>query len=95
MDKRHRNVMTILALGNCTRSLRRFVIKCLGDDTDELVSDVVGEEVTEVHDGSVILTREPWLLLALAFTADVESFLLGCMALLHKIVTANLWVEIN
>ena len=50
---------------------------------------------TEVHDGSVILTREPWLLLALAFTADVESFLLGCMALLHKIVTANLWVEIN
>ena len=50
---------------------------------------------TEVHDGSVIHTREPWLLLALAFTADVESFLLGCMALLHKIVTANLWVEIN
>ncbi len=50
---------------------------------------------TEVHDGSVILTREPWLLLALAFTADVESFLLGRMALLHKIVTANLWVEIN
>ena len=47
MDKRHRNVMTILALGNCTRSLRRFVIKCLGDDTDELVNDVVGEEVTE------------------------------------------------
>ena len=71
MDKRHRNVMTILALGNCTRSLRRFVIKCLGDDTDELVSDVVGEEVTEVHDGSVILKAEPWLLFALAFTSDV------------------------
>ena len=50
---------------------------------------------TEVHDGSVILTREQWLLLALAFTADIESFLLGCMALLHKIVTANLWVGIN
>ena len=50
---------------------------------------------TEVHDGSVILTRELWLLLALAFTADVESFLLGRMALFHKIVTANLWVEIN
>lgn len=65
MDKRHRNVMTILALGNCTRSLRRFVVKCLGDDTNELVSDVVGEEVTEVHDGSVILTAEPRLLLRL------------------------------
>ena len=63
--------MTILALGNCTRSLRRFVIKCLGDNTDELVSDVVGEEVTEVHDGSVILKAEPWLLFALAFTSDV------------------------
>ena len=48
-----------------------LVVKCLGDDTDELVSDVVGEEVTEVHDGSVVLTAEPGLLLALAFTADV------------------------
>lgn len=48
-----------------------LVVECLGDDTDELVSDVVGEEVTEVHDGSVILTAEPGLLLALAFTADV------------------------
>lgn len=48
-----------------------LVVKSLGDDTDELVSDVVGEEVTEVHDGSVVLTAEPGLLLALAFTADV------------------------
>lgn len=48
-----------------------LVVKCLGDDTDELMSDVVGEEVTEVHDGSVVLTAESGLLLALAFTADV------------------------
>ena len=48
-----------------------LVVECLGDDTDELVSDVVGEEVTEVHDGSVVLTGEPGFLLALAFTADV------------------------
>ncbi len=48
-----------------------LVIECLGDDTNELMSDVVGEEVTEVHDGSVVLTAEPGLLLALAFTADV------------------------
>ena len=48
-----------------------LVVECLGDDTDELMSDVVGEEVTEVHDGSVVLTAEPGLLLALAFTADV------------------------
>ena len=48
-----------------------LVVEGLGDDTDELVSDVVGEEVTEVHDGSVVLTAEPGLLLALAFTADV------------------------
>ena len=48
-----------------------LVVKCLGDDTDELVSDVVGEEVTEVHDGSVVLTAEPGLLLALAFTSDI------------------------
>ena len=48
-----------------------LVVKCLGDDTDELMSDVVGEEVTEVHDGSVVLTAEPGLFLALAFTADV------------------------
>ena len=48
-----------------------LVVKCLGDDTDELMSDVVGEEVTEVHDGSVVLTAEPGLFLALAFTSDV------------------------
>ena len=48
-----------------------LVVKSLGDDTDELVSDVVGKEVAEVHDGSVVLTGEPGLLLALAFTADV------------------------
>ena len=48
-----------------------LVVKSLGDDTDELVSDVVGEEVTEVHDGSVVLTAEPGLLLALAFTPYV------------------------
>ena len=48
-----------------------LVVKCLGDDTNKLVSDVVGEEVTEVHDGSVVLTAEPGLLLALAFTSDV------------------------
>ena len=48
-----------------------LVVEGLGDDTDEPVSDVVGEQVTEVHDGSVVLTAEPGLLLALAFTADV------------------------
>ena len=48
-----------------------LVVEGLGDDTDELVSDVVGEEVAEVHDGSVVLTAEPGLLLALAFTSDV------------------------
>ena len=48
-----------------------LVIECLGDDTDELVSDVVGKEVAEVHDGSVVLTGEPGFLFALAFTPDV------------------------
>ena len=48
-----------------------LVVKSLGDDTDELVSDVVGKEVTEIHDGSVVLSGEPGFLLALAFTADV------------------------
>ena len=48
-----------------------LVVEGLGDDTDELVSDVVGEEVTEVHDGSVVLTAEPGFLFAFAFTADV------------------------
>ena len=48
-----------------------LVVECLGDDTDELVSNVVGKEVAEVHDGSVVLTGEPGFLFALAFTADV------------------------
>lgn len=48
-----------------------LVVERLGDDTDELVSDVVGKEVAEVHDGSVVLTGEPGFLFALAFTPDV------------------------
>ncbi len=48
-----------------------LVVQGLGDDADELVGDVVGEEITEVHDGSVILAREPRLFFALSFSADV------------------------
>ena len=48
-----------------------FIIESLGDNADELVGDVVGEEVAEVHDGSVVFAAEPRFLFALAFTADV------------------------
>ena len=48
-----------------------FVVEGLGDDTDELVGDVVGEEITEVHDGGVIFTGEPRFLFAFALSADV------------------------
>ena len=48
-----------------------LVVKGLGDDADELVGYVVGEEITEVHDGSVVFAREPRLLFALAVAADV------------------------
>ncbi len=48
-----------------------FVVQGLGDDADELVGDVVGEEITEVHDGSVVFSGEPRFLLSLAVTADV------------------------
>ena len=67
-----------------------LVIECLGDDTDELVSDVVGKDVAEVHDGSVVLTAEPGLLLALAFTPDVALVstrnLLACTEVLPKTI---------
>lgn len=48
-----------------------LVIDGLGDNADELVGDVVGEEVAEVHDGGVVLAAEPRLFLALAVVADV------------------------
>ena len=54
-----------------------LVVKGLGDDADELVGDVVGEEITEVHDRSVILAREPRFLLSLAVTADVATVATG------------------
>ena len=48
-----------------------FVVQGLGNDADELVGDVVGEEITEIHDGSVVLAREPRFLFAFAVMADV------------------------
>ena len=54
-----------------------FIIESLGDNADELVGDVVGEEVTEVHDGSVVLAAEPRFLFALALTADVAVVATG------------------
>ena len=48
-----------------------LVVEGLGDNADELVGDVVGEEVAEVHDGGVILATEPRLFLALAVASDV------------------------
>ena len=50
-----------------------FVIEGLGNHTDELLGDVVGEEITEVHYACVILAAEPGLFLAFAFSADVAS----------------------
>ena len=49
-----------------------LVIEGLGDYTDELLGDVVGEEITEVHYACVILATEPRLFLALAFSAYVS-----------------------
>ena len=48
-----------------------LVIEGLGDNADELVGDVVGEEVAKIHDGGVVFSGEPRLLFALSFSADV------------------------
>ena len=48
-----------------------LVVEGSSDDADKFVGDVVGEEVAEIHDGSVVLTTEPGFLLALALTPDV------------------------
>ena len=50
-----------------------LVVEGSGDDADKFVGDVVGEEVAEIHDGSVILSGEPRFLLALALTPDVSG----------------------
>lgn len=67
-----------------------LVIEGLGDNTDKLVGDVVGEEVAEIHDGGVVFSGEPRLFLALAFTADVAVVatrnLLSCAEVLPKAV---------
>ena len=63
-----------------------FVIEGLGDHADELLGDVVGEEITEVHYTCVILATEPGLFLALALTPYVASvstrYLLSCAKVL-------------
>ena len=67
-----------------------LVIEGLGNNANELVGDVVGEEVAEVHDGGVVLAAEPRLFLALAVAADVTVIaswnLLSCTKVLPKAV---------
>ena len=67
-----------------------LVIEGLGDNTDELVGDVVGEEVAEVHDRGVVFSAEPRLFLALAVAADVAVvaswYLLSSAEVLPKAV---------
>ena len=67
-----------------------LVIEGLGDNANELVGDVVGEEVAEVHDGGVVLAAEPRLFLALAVASDVAlvatGYLLACAEVLPKTV---------
>lgn len=46
-------------------------IKSLCDDPDKFVSDVVGEEVAEIHNGSVVFSGEPGFLLAFSVSADI------------------------
>ena len=48
-----------------------LVIEGLGDYADELLGDVVGEEISEIHYACVILATEPGLFLALALSAYV------------------------
>ena len=50
-----------------------LVIEGSSDDADKFVGDVVGEEVAEIHDGSVVLTTEPRFLLAFTLTSDVSG----------------------
>ena len=50
-----------------------LVVEGSSDDADKFVGDVVGKEVAEIHDGSVILSGEPRFLLALALTSDVAG----------------------
>ena len=67
-----------------------FVIEGLGDNSDELLCDVVGEEISEVHYACVILATEPGLFLALALTSYVTVvaswYLLACTKVLPKSV---------
>ena len=67
-----------------------LVIEGLGDNTDELVGDVVGEEVAEVHDRGVVFSGEPRLFLALAVASDVTVIaswnLFACAEVLPKAV---------
>ena len=48
-----------------------FVIEGLGDYADELLGDVVGEEITEIHYRRIVFATEPRLFLALALSANV------------------------
>ena len=67
-----------------------FVIEGLGDYADELLSDVVGEEITEIHYACVILATEPRLFLALALSTYVAviatRYLFSCAEVLPKSV---------
>ena len=67
-----------------------LVIEGLGDYADELLGDVVGEEISEVHYRRIVFATEPGLFLALALSAYIAviatRYLFACTEVLPKSV---------
>ena len=93
MERRHRNAAARVRAahwGGLVIVADVFVIEGLGYYSDELMGDVVGEEISEIHYACVILATEPGLFLALALSADVAVIaswnLFSCAEVLPKSV---------
>lgn len=55
------------------RSTESFVIKTIGYYTLKLATEVIGEEITNVHHRWIVFLREPPATLAFLFTTDVPG----------------------
>ena len=53
------------------------VIDGLGDESDEIMADVISHEVADVHDGSIVFPAEPAFCLAFLLAANVTGVSTG------------------
>ena len=70
-----------------------IIIESLGHQPDEIISDVLSEEVSQVKDRGIILLGKPFLGLSLLFAAYVAGIATGYFLTSAKVLPQAVFEE--